>query len=1475
MLLRLESLAEAASVAALRDGRTCSVAQFVAGVRFRAAVLFSHVLKKDLSSCLCLYSDVSFHAVELIAAALSVNVAVLLLASPSVTTVNSLMDVLGSYHNVIIVADAGQRDALLDVSATTFFLDAGFRNSLLGRMGECCGPDLDFLLQSGVLSEVPALPSILAPASLVIVESSGVLVQTSFVQLCEPLLHVRLAVEPAVKVLVPQSALGRVLGLCLIVQTILCGGLLLLHEGGADADVTMPPLESGPSCLVLCEPGERARNAVEVVISHVSECGSLASLYRVEDHGLSGGRTICPVAVILLAALRFGSVCSFLYSRPHVVTPEHVLLTQWTRNNCTVSVKLRDAEKLQLAVFASCSAMTLGSQVPDWCAADMVAPKLIDTSLLLRMVDQGGLCLGSSFQLLQGNAEICEDRCRVPLARCSEFSVGLFNAILMSPLLLLLLLESSKRLMLPRQIGRAQLFLEGVPTRCFVKRRSDASFDVVAIDASARVVLKLESLVFLPLVDPLSVESFAVSYSQDRSNGSLLGNRSTTVTLLLPERDSPVPLVVADLVAQKQIALKKWGEEKHRGARKGVFLLVAAQWSNAQGVCDRLLTWSASMVVVLTQVQAFPQHAWFMGLARMSTFVHVVDVSSVARVSLEECLVSAKVSFLGAESQSLVLRYTTCGPRVRTGARHAWAVVGRGSAADAVARAAPMALRLDFLVAEALGPQPRIVVLCGKSLSRPPSVDAIQAFARDLPSRCRGIVVLSVESVFGKKLGDLTCAEYCFGLLPFRDNLTCLVCSVVDEESLEAAATESILRVPLWMVEEGTLARNDTSSGDLGSVASFSHLSPPFPSPLSSSSGQTCFVLGWSSRLASVQFPFLRDGHLWDDAIFERFVRPHSPDFVTVNLMEVSCEALSGVSSVSRGACFGPSQESASILARVSGLDQAFGVGGCALRSVMLACSMLRCGEVQLVLVATACEAAEVSGRVWLDKPCRPFDSRTYSACSSDGAAALVLSLSSSSSTSHSTVIGIDRFAAAQTFRKATLSQGCAWIATDASGAGDGDAAEYAALRRFVVPCASAVLDACKGRFGDTGVNASGLVNLVTAVASLQCKTLRRFHWFSELNPRIESCDRLVIPVEDVSFAGSPNFRACVQSASGGSIFQVALIVSVVAEKDKVDAFVCISLSARDDCALQHLKSCNSDWLKEKGLKELPRDVCLPFSMARPCCHFAVGGSAKALVESVERLQDLEHRSSAQNVWVGFSPSVVGISKALVSEVLALSSGNEATWRFSACSGGTGVSMQLLQFHVLAFDWLSSVVSFEAALNLVGIGMGSRNAVSAVLQQRRLFLDVVAACEKEDLAKSRLSRRVCVLECFAELSLVQNALQQLSKSAAVLCFTLLGPSCTAVVLRSSRFATEAERACRVVSIRCCTNKDADSALLWMLAQRSSPIQHDVRWPANCSVYDLGSGWNSRVHLLGDLWTRPGFSPNCVVDLHDCSGQRHD
>lgn len=1496
-LLHLSSVSPDATVL-IDDLGSVSRRQFVDGVRVRAGVLFSHVLKRGVCGCICLYVKGSYHAVEVLFAALSLRVKVVV-ACPDSSSFEVLQEMLEREgDSVVVVADSDQREVMAEADSkmSCFFLDSGKDRSLLGST-RVRGPDLDVLL-SGLLAELPV--SCLSEDGVVVVHDAGIgLVRSTCLQLVQPILHERLR-RSGSTLLFPESGLGRMLGVCLLVQSVLCGSVILLSQSvPQQADLTIPPVTKGlsQSCIVLCEAHEKEKlsadcsNVVlDVVTSHVSEFGMLSSLYKVEDH-VFGGCLVCPVSAVLFAALRFGSVQSFLYSRLHTVEASSVLQTKWTRSavGCSVSVQRPDGIA-PLALFDGTSS-PCSTGLPSWCTEDMESSVVMDVQYLVWLQERG-LNLGESFQLIQTTVELCSDRCRVRLARASHLSVELLNAVLLAPLLMILggkmLPVGSSLLLLPRKIARAESFSGGgVPTRCFVQRNVASSleenlcFNVVAIDSNAKMVLKLDEIVFLPALDPLRIETFFVVQTGSSAQPSSWPVKSESAIVLVPDDHTPTLDWLNELEGCKLVECVKWDAYRKKKEERHL-VLVASHWSNVQLAVSRLQQ-SNLRVVVVTDVAQNAQHALFMGLARLGAgAVRVIDLGSAGGVlSVNDFKVLVLQNFglichATAGIRSVVLRSSAGGP-LAAQSKHLYpvSVVGRGNVADAVLRLFPSgAQRCDMsAVSQQVG---GIAVLCGKSLQKMPDSYLVRAFVDSLPNLVHGLILLPVFER-GASLSELASIEYCVSMQVIRKNFSCLCCSslsALDASVLAQAVSGSmsVLRMPRWIKEEEdwmlSAKRSEESSfpSNLVVTTGLSQRVPNFPQH---SETATIMVTGWSSQCASLNFPFLGGRRLWDKEAFGD-VLSSPPTFASVKLLEVIWDALDGIEQFSsrQGVCFvaGCGSGEVRTLGGWFGFSDSFGVVGCGLRVVTLACSMLRAGETSLALVA-ACSpsCAGVGSQI-----SRPFDAKSLArAPPAEGAAAVVMRVAT---TTQRPLIVIEQMRMVRSFRQAQLSTGCALVQADANGSGDSDAAEFAALRRTAGKSLNAiVVDACRGRFGDTG-SASALVSLVAAISIMTVtKRVRHFHWFSELNSHLGMADqgaKVVFPVEDVLFSSTDGLTACITSSIAPADQGIAQMVvkfrnSAPIEEPLWDGTHACEWLIHSQLALERVRERHLTWLLTSLKQSLGRQW-LPANFKPSLRLVAFGSSKKSLAKSLQRvdassLLDSSNFISANNVWIGFSPSVAGI-KEVAQELMGLC-GHDILQKLSIEQHpNDGPCLQLLRYHLLAMHWLVSVIELET-VNLLGMGMGTRNAVAAAVSSlsSEPLHELVAACRKDDLAMERLMKRVCVLECFADWASMQKVLQPFFKSAILTVITL-GPASCAVVLRSARFASSVEQECRASLIRCCSGSEA--VLLWTPSHRVSPLTVESN-PSGWNVHDLGTGWWwSDVQSLGsslplhELWTHP-------------------
>jgi hypothetical protein len=1469
MLRRLQSasIPSAATVFADFNG-SVTFGTLLEGVRFRCGVLFTHVLKQNMNCCLCLYVDVSFHSFELLIAALALNVRVFL-ASPVTTPVEALFDLLVGYKDVKIVASAAMRVLLGDAPYECFFLDTKAKKGLLGSE-LVRGPDMDLLL-SGVLSVVPAVPlDTGAPLVDVVIHDDGACVFSSLSHLCEPLLHERLR-HGSIAYL-PQTAFGRVLGVSLALQCVLSGTALSIRQLER-CDLTMLPLVgASSSCIVLCEPHEKSLLPVdmvpcEIVIAHSSSLGKLGALYEIQDHVMSDVGPICPVAALLFAALKFGGLESFLYSRPYKVTEEVVLQTKWKRSSCAISALQPSGESLHLASFVSCGQYG-DAEIPSWCSEETSSTLVPGArTMLCKSFSECGLQMGPSFQMLQNEMEICEDRCRFRLVRSFELTVGLLNSILCCPLLFVRMLDK-KRLVLPRRIARVEMF-GGIPSRCFVRRNVDLSFDVVAIDSNARVVLKLAGLVFLPVVDPLRAQTFSLTLEAPAPAEEPM---NVGVPLVIVGDDDSVAEPWLREMLQEMESVK-WENARSAAKKQNRLLMTfASLWPNVHSMCGRLESFGASVVVV-TNVAESAQHAHFLALARVCRWVRVVDVGAVlltVKTLLEMVWRNVGKICIGRSGARKIARVVSSKTvsASRKGEAGVVVVVGSSSVAEFVLRSV-----LSSSSCDVPGLSSRVfdvAVLCGKSWGRGPDLGTVESFVKAMPSSCKGLVVLPAKSLFSQSLSELACAEYCLA----HPLLSCLLCwGEVGAHLLEGALLGGrgcgVAQMPLWLVEEDDCksapSGRDASQMPFGvhSSSSFSVLSTIPASPCVHPAQVSMFVIGCCARLSTCSFPYLLERNLWDRDILEEILP--LPSFAAVNTVEVAWGALEqglrGETVPRNSACFASLLSISGTLAQLFEFQHWFGVEGCSLHALFLASCLLRSGAAQTVLVSSSSDENDEEGTLAILG--RPFDSRSIGPRRSEGAAAVLISLRE-----EGCLVAIEKFGSAKNFRKVDSScyDGCVLVETDAGGAGDADAAEYASIRRRFAQFSSlAVLDACKGRFGDTG-QVAGLVAVVAAIEAIQCKMARKFSWFSELNSRVCSVDaKVVIPLEDVSFAGLEAVRACVSASSpshNGFVSQVVLrgpfqVPSVLSAPGSIHGCV---LLAHSRTALQKLQQVNAEWLVISPGSFHLSSFLVKYCTVKPRHRLvAFGTSAKAAVQSLLRC-DVEDNGGTtklfEKVWIGFSPSLVGVKGAL-QELLPLCS-SEAMSRFMMFEQEEivdGSCLQLFRFQTLVFDWLSSVLSFDTSLNLLGIGAGTRNAVSVLVREREAFHEVMLTCRRDDSAKNRLAKRVCVLECFSDLDSVQTVMAPLLKTA-VLSLISLGPSCTAVVLRRSRFVDDAQRACRDASIRWCWG--SEGSLLWTPVHRISPLKTEFRLPANCVVHDLGTGWSASSSLqpLHELWTHP-------------------
>ncbi len=1462
------------SAAALADERgAVTFQQLWDAVRLRAAVLHTLCGGGGEGSGLCLYAESSYHAVEIALAVATVLRCKLLVASPSRLRPDQLEQLMREAGGVCcLVAEGSMRDALSHMESC-FFLDAGLHRSLVGNL-TVRGPDVELLL-GGTLAAASRLPPEAAESSGSVVLNDDGLIRITVEQLASA----KISVAAGALVCGARSSLGSALGLALLLRSLASGSCYSLRDCDLLscsvahlASVTPLSCVSG-SAVVVCEPHEEAdlRNLgfaklCPVVISHTTDCGTMGSLYAVSDHRL-GNAFLCPVAAILLAALRFGSIRKFLYSRVVRVEPEDVLQVSWSRAHCAVSCVRNGIEHTQMALFVMGEAQP-ALAIPLWCTEELEESTSVSCADVFAQLEAKGLQTSEAFQLLDGTADVSEGRCRVRLKRCEDLTVELLHSVLLAPLLLEVPIKGG--LLMPRRVDAVTISdCAAVPTRCFVRRCGDQSYDVVAIDADVNVVLSIEGIRFEPVCDPVKAELFVMAWKTPRlppPDWTALCRRGALFVVVDSGGDVP-----AWLEGMLNLPFVRCGTWKQAATlRDNVLVAVwASQWPNVQALASRLhgLT---SAAVVISEVERYPQQALFWAMARGGS-VRVVDVSeSTDEVAAAVMTLRDRVVVLGRGVTELKRHH---GPSKRLMPKSA-VIVGGGAVAEALSKAmAGSVVVVDSGEAGKWGSaldKASVVFLCAKSWSRVVDMSLIQAFVSALPSGSRGIVVMPAKTLLlpqTASLSDLAAVEYCVACA----QLTCLlVTDAVELNALDAVLKERVVcSAPSWMVEE--YVWNNVVEAFVQPVqrrSSAEVLRQPFL--VVEQAPNLCVIRGSASRLSSCGLPFLRERHCWDAEVF---ALQRAPTPSQVALLEVSWRALEdafgGDTLPLKSTCIvcAPfaADEASCIVARAFDLAERFGSDGCSLRVVDLAVAMLsRDAEVVLIAACSPFDEEHLpstlstllqakSGR------CRPFNARSGGWCRSEGSAAVVFSKTGSG-------VGLKGLTKGKKFRSmpAIDFAGACFAETNGCGMSDIDVAEAAALRRSLQRSQrrgeSLVLGASKGSVGHTG-QAAGLVALLSAAALLsgQVTRARKFEWFSELNPNIPAFEDgavVVWPVEDVVM--SPSFAtACAASLDGAVVTAVLQKLSQKTELMSALVGVCgVTVAARSSRTLQRrLLECSS-WLGQ-------HTDCFPPKMNGREKHRVVvwGSSAKSFALSCGEMLSAMPRGeeppvSRRDVWIAFSPTDVGLASAAHELVSGGYCSPQALERLRVLQAGhvSGPCSALLQFQTLVFDWLCSIISLDY-LNLLCMGtIATRNAVAVTARDEEAFRRFGEGSARDDNAKKRLSKRVCVLECFAGLEAVRAALAQLPKGA-VLGTLVLGPLSTAVVLRRTQFAVEAVDHCKAAKIRCSVDHASAGALLWAPMHRSAPLP-GYCLPNKSRIVDLATGWaaSSSSGVVGELWT---------------------
>ena len=1474
-MLRALQRPPGSSAALVDEQGSLSFEALLAAVRFRAAVLFSAVLREDAAGGLCVYGDAGFHVLATVLAAAGVLGCRVLVASPTRMPPSELAAVMREAGVAALVAQAGLRDALA-LLEPCFHLDTGLPRSLLG---DPAARDTDMeLLYAGRLAVPLRLPPEPPPppaGCLIFAEAEGLLWSTVS-NLCGsgPL---QALLRPGALVCGARSSLARPLGVALLLQTLVRGATYSLREADLET-CAVAHLFGGSESLsgeatVVCEPPEQAelerrgvRHVQPIALSHSLECGPLEDLYEVEGHSV-GGHCVCPAAALLLAALRLGSLSQFLYSRVRQVSGGDALrICRAGGGQCSLVLAGVDGGEVRpLGLF--CVSALMGKaelRVPDWCTDETVAGPRGAVAELWAQLEARGLRMSPAFQGLEGEVDTLPSGCRVRLRRETVLGAELLQSILLAPLLLTLPLRGP--LLVPRRIAAASVASDAaVPTRCFVRRIGERRFDVVAIDANVRAVMLLEGIEFDTV--PEGNALFGVAW-KSVCEPVLLEVRARGSVFCVAESEAPLLFGETPLV--------RYGSWKQAAALQRsdavTVVVVASQWP-LQSLVGRLQ--SLRNAVVITQIEQAPPQAQLWALARVSRGLRVVDTSLGEAGLLEAVLVSRHpVLMQGRGVRELVPRTAAAGAIDRP---KQVAVVGSGAVAESVA-AACAGLLMDAADDSRMAGM-QAAVMCPRSWTRCPELATVTASLGRLPAGCHGVVLLPARSLLaehGVSLQEAAVAEYCLA----AGRAACALLSGPADvaTALQVALTEgSVCSAPAWAVEESAWrAQQQLLEPPLAAVAA---LLPPLPREpaFAVNSASLCHVVGWSTRLSTVACPFLAERHRWDP---EALPARSAPSPQRAALTEVAWSALEealgggaasaavpGHSAVLACAAVGADGEAAALAKRL-GFAERLGSDSCSLRALQVAAELLaRRDEAAVALVAACGPWAEEmlpSEPPWYLLQCRAGRSRPFNAhsggwCRAEGAAAIVLARQGRG-------VAVKRFVSAKKFRSLPVTNyaGVAFAETAGSGASDCDVAEMAALRRSLLKTQrrgeALVLGAGQGVVGHTGC-AAGLVAVLRAAAALQPAAVApRWGWFTELNPNISAPEdgcAAVLPLEDVPLR-AVLATACAVSPDG-AVMHVTLRCAQAdtrASLPEVGGVVGVALVAPSSRALQLLlRSCvvQTEQALPPSARFLPRGTGLRHALA------VWGTSPKALAAGYAALQAVppeELRATTPGiVWLAFSPCGAGLAAAS-QELLVGGCCSPAAQCRAQLVSEVGPCTELLRFQTLVFDWLTSVVALEQ-LNLLAMGgVTSRNAVAALAPDDEAFRQFVAACGRDDAARRRLSKRVCVVECFAGLSAVKEALARLARGA-VLHALLLGPQSTAVVLRRAKFAAEAVALCREAAIRCAVGRSASDELLWAPAHRAAPVL-GFRLPASARLHDLAVGWGvtAASPSLASLWTEP-------------------